>query len=141
MYTDEEFIKLRQRARATVYYAVKTKKMKKLPCLKCGDPKSHAHHHDYTRPLDVIWLCAKHHGEEHRRVNLMTKTARESLKNSKVYPPNFFVEWGRIGGNKNKEKNGKSALIINLQKGNKVNPKHGYATPLQSKKDDAIVDP
>lgn len=29
----------------------------------CSRPE--AHHPDYTRPLDVVWLCAKHHREAH----------------------------------------------------------------------------
>ncbi len=35
----------------------------KLPCEACGDPNTQAHHHDYSKPLDVRWLCFKHHRE------------------------------------------------------------------------------
>lgn len=38
------------------------------PCF-CGK-KAQAHHPDYTKPLDVIWLCSSHHAEEHRRLKL-----------------------------------------------------------------------
>lgn len=34
------------------------------PCF-CGDPNSEGHHEDYSKPLEVIWLCPKHHGERH----------------------------------------------------------------------------
>lgn len=37
----------------------------RLPCATCGDPKTQAHHHDYSKPLDVTWLCFKHHLETH----------------------------------------------------------------------------
>ncbi len=36
------------------------------PC-HCGE-KAQAHHHDYSKPLDVVWLCVKHHNEEHKRL-------------------------------------------------------------------------
>jgi ribosomal protein S27AE len=36
-------------------------------CSKCG-AKAQAHHDDYKKPLDVRWLCPKHHGEHHRNV-------------------------------------------------------------------------
>lgn len=39
--------------------------VKKLPCKVCGDKKTQAHHHDYSKPLDVTWLCSKHHSETH----------------------------------------------------------------------------
>lgn len=33
----------------------------------CGKPQGH--HPDYSRPLDVVWLCAKHHREAHAIAN------------------------------------------------------------------------
>jgi hypothetical protein len=32
----------------------------------CGDPDAHAHHEDYSKPLEVRWLCTQHHNEAHR---------------------------------------------------------------------------
>lgn len=44
--------------------------LKVQPCERCGDAIGvHAHHDDYSKPLDVIWLCPKHHGERHRELN------------------------------------------------------------------------
>lgn len=50
-----------------VNYAVRTGKLRKEPCLCCGDPKVHAHHSDYSKKLDVIWLCAMCHKRQHER--------------------------------------------------------------------------
>jgi hypothetical protein len=40
-------------------------------CPKCHrtDLTVHAHHDDYSKPLDVYWLCSECHGEAHRLVN------------------------------------------------------------------------
>jgi hypothetical protein len=38
-------------------------------CIFCGAFPTDGHHHDYSKPLDVTWLCPKHHGLVHRKVN------------------------------------------------------------------------
>lgn len=53
------------RARSQLRYAVRMGKINKLPCEKCGEIKVFAHHPDYSVPLKVVWLCLKHHREEH----------------------------------------------------------------------------
>lgn len=45
--------------------AVRDGRIQKQPCLFCGAEKVHAHHRDYSRPLDVIWLCPKCHHRLH----------------------------------------------------------------------------
>jgi hypothetical protein len=54
---------------ASIYEeAVKSGKLKRLPCIICEDPKSDGHHIDYSKPLEVIWLCRKHHHEAHKKL-------------------------------------------------------------------------
>lgn len=38
--------------------------LKKKECAICGD-KAQAHHEDYSKPLEVIWLCQTHHSNLH----------------------------------------------------------------------------
>lgn len=54
------------RAHGKVAKALRSGKLAKLPCSVCGNPKSQAHHDDYSKPLEVKWLCQTHHKELHR---------------------------------------------------------------------------
>lgn len=36
-----------------------------FPCSICGNKTTHKHHEDYSKPLDITWLCAKHHRLHH----------------------------------------------------------------------------
>lgn len=57
----------RKNAQAKVYQALKSGKLTKQPCFICGE-KSEAHHPDYSRPLDVVWLCSSHHRQTHNLI-------------------------------------------------------------------------
>ena len=52
-------------ARTAVGNAVRDGKLQKEPCLFCGTAKVHGHHRDYSKPLEVIWLCARCHNRLH----------------------------------------------------------------------------
>lgn len=51
------------KARNAIKNAVRDGKVKRLPCQFCGSAKSQAHHTDYSKPLDVLWMCFKCHRE------------------------------------------------------------------------------
>lgn len=61
-----EVNKVRNRARLKVKRAILAGMLVRLPCERCGEPKTQAHHEDYERPLDVNWLCSLHHAARHR---------------------------------------------------------------------------
>jgi hypothetical protein len=55
------------RAWSVAKYALLGGALKRSPCEVCGGTENvHGHHDDYDKPLDVRWLCAKHHAQEHR---------------------------------------------------------------------------
>jgi len=51
----------RQAATVAVNNAVRDGRLIKQPCEVWGEIKVEAHHDDYTKPLEVRWLCNKHH--------------------------------------------------------------------------------
>ena len=55
------------KARRAVSYAVRTGKLKRQPCGVCGE-RAEAHHENYSRPLEITWLCLKHHRDRHREL-------------------------------------------------------------------------
>lgn len=54
-------------ARWKVNRAIAAGRLTREPCSVCGSERSQAHHPDYSKPLEVVWLCAKHHADEHAR--------------------------------------------------------------------------
>lgn len=45
--------------------AIRDGRLVRQPCEICG-ARAQAHHDDYSKPLDVRWLCPKHHTEWHK---------------------------------------------------------------------------
>jgi len=65
----------KKKAHTMVHNAIRDGKLIPQPCF-CGE-KAQAHHDDYSKPLDVRWLCVKHHNEHH--YNERTKMLVEKL--------------------------------------------------------------
>jgi hypothetical protein len=62
-----------QRAKYDVRNAIRRGDLFRAPCVICGNPKSHGHHDNYDRPLDVVWLCQPHHVERHLSLGSYTR--------------------------------------------------------------------
>jgi hypothetical protein len=60
---------LRNREKASAHWklknAIRTGALTRKPCGLCGSENAHAHHSDYSKPLEVQWLCHAHHMEKH----------------------------------------------------------------------------
>lgn len=61
--------RLRSIARSYLKVYVRRGKIKKMPCEKCGNQEVHGHHSDYSKPLEVRWLCRSHHLAEHGKIS------------------------------------------------------------------------
>lgn len=62
-----------ERARACdiVARAIYAGRLKRQPCERCGQQShnpTHAHHEDYSKPLEVTWLCGSCHKRRHREL-------------------------------------------------------------------------
>jgi hypothetical protein len=59
---------IKRNARALANVALRRGKIQRQPCRDCGATKAEKHHPDYSKPLDIIWLCRDCHMTEHRNV-------------------------------------------------------------------------
>lgn len=89
-YTPEQYAK--RKARWTVIDAIKCGKMKRgTRCehasVECSGPIE-GHHDDYTKPLEVRWLCRKHH-----RIVDGPKFARHGESNGAVAKARRSAGW------------------------------------------------
>lgn len=68
-YHFSEDLKTKQLARCKVRRAILSGKLiKATECSKCGSSQRiQAHHHDYSKPLEVIFLCTPCHQKEHSK--------------------------------------------------------------------------
>lgn len=62
-------------AHQAVQTAVRNGSLARKPCEVCSsEVRTHAHHDDYSKPLDVIWLCHQHHMERHAMLAARVKS-------------------------------------------------------------------
>lgn len=67
---------IKRRAHITTGNAIRAGKLTPQPCERCGHAINvQAHHEDYTKPLDVNWLCPPCHGARHREINEERRSA------------------------------------------------------------------
>lgn len=62
---------LKRSAQNKLARAIRSGDLKKEPCEICGKSGAHAHHDDYRKPLDVRWLCPKHHAQIHKNLRMV----------------------------------------------------------------------
>jgi len=60
--------KRRTKCHNAVTRAIQSGKLIRQPCIKCGNEKSLAHHEDYDKPLEVMWLCQPCHKQRHKEM-------------------------------------------------------------------------
>ena len=58
----------RQVAHIAVANGIRDGSLVRIPCIRCGEQKSLAHHEDYDKPLDVMWLCQPCHKQRHKEL-------------------------------------------------------------------------
>jgi len=56
------------------------------PCEVCGTAKSQGHHEDYSKPLDVVWLCTRHHADRHIHLRNAKTLGQEPI------PIHYFIK-------------------------------------------------
>jgi hypothetical protein len=58
----------RKKANARAYVNVYLRRgvIQKMPCSICGAENAEKHHHDYDKPLEILWVCRSCHLKLHK---------------------------------------------------------------------------
>ena len=64
--SDEQRLKANCRSYLNTY--IKRGVINKQPCIICNNMNTEAHHEDYTKPLNVIWMCRECHLLHHKNI-------------------------------------------------------------------------
>ncbi|KKB80797.1 hypothetical protein VW35_00890 [Devosia soli] len=63
----------KRRARNKTWKAILNGTLVQNPCEVCGELPAEAHHDDYSKPLEVRWLCKMHHAEHHKQAAIRSR--------------------------------------------------------------------
>jgi hypothetical protein len=66
--------------------AIQCGKLTPMPCEVCGKQKTQGHHEDYSKPLDVVWLCVRHHQDRHIHLRNAKTLGQDPM------PINYFIK-------------------------------------------------
>lgn len=86
--SDEQKAKAHCRSISKIYF--RRGAIKKTPCCVCGEDSNEMHHADYSKPLEVTWLCYTCH----RRVHKMIKI--KNLIDRFPHVVNRYIRLGRF---------------------------------------------
>jgi hypothetical protein len=68
-------------AHTAVSNAIRDGRLVRQPCSVCGSTDDiEAHHEDYDRPLDVTWLCPRHHSDFRKKERSKGFIPRRKIK-------------------------------------------------------------
>lgn len=75
-YVRDPKLRDRHEARWQAGHAIATGRLVRQPCEVCGASRVDAHHPDYSKPLEVRWLCRACHRAEHARGHAKAEASR-----------------------------------------------------------------
>lgn len=71
----------KKEAHHKVSTAIRSGRLVKKPCERCGASETvEAHHEDYSKPLDVVWLCDRDHKARHRELRWGAEELEDSCQ-------------------------------------------------------------
>ena len=75
------------RAHWILAWEVKQGRITPQPCEVCGKLNTGGHHDDYSKPLEVRWLCPYHHRKLHA-----PQEAKQYIKKGHIYPKHTSLQ-------------------------------------------------
>jgi hypothetical protein len=74
----------KRRAHVAVQHAIEEGRLQRQSCRICGAELAEAHHADYSKPLEVDWLCPLCHVAEHVRLRDVARSAGQRTDGNRL---------------------------------------------------------